>query len=94
MPTQLSRFLSRTVLAAVLSGWGSESWEGFVYPNRNDLTRHRNLGLFKSLEECRVAAQGMLAELNALDRGDYECGKNCEDGSRMGGVKVCEETLR
>jgi hypothetical protein len=79
---------------SLLVACGSDSWEGFVYPNKNDLTRHRNLGNFNSLDECRAAARGVLAELKALDRGDYECGKNCDDGSRMGGIKVCEETLR
>lgn len=65
-----------------------------MYPNKNDLTQHRNLGAFRTLEECRAAARGFLSELNALDRGDYECGKNCDDGSRLRGIKVCEETLR
>ena len=72
----------------------SDKWEGFVYPNKDDLTKHRSLGHFPSLEECRAAARGMLEELKALERGDYECGKNCDDGSTFGGIKVCEDTLR
>ena len=92
-PPPVSLILS-AVAVSLLVACGSDSWEGFVYPNKNNLTHHRNLGKFKSLEECRAAARGVLAELKALDRGDYECGKNCDDGSRMGGIKVCEETLR
>lgn len=79
---------------AIAVGGCSDSWEGFVYPNRSDLTRHRSVGKFDSLEACRAAARALLANLNALERGDYECGKNCDDGSRLGGVKVCKETLR
>ena len=72
----------------------ADRWEGFVYPDKSDLTRHRNLGEFSSLDECRAAARRVLSALNALQRGDYECGKNCDDGAKFGGVKVCKETLR
>ena len=88
--------VNRIVMAltvVTLSGC-SDSWEGFVYPNRNDLTRHRNLGKFESLEACRASALGFLAEIKTLDRGDYECGKNCDDGSKLSGIKLCEKTLR
>ena len=81
-------------LAVVAIAGCSDSWEGFVYPNRNDLTRHRNLGKFESLETCRASAFGFLAEIKALDSGDYECGKNCDNGSNFSGIKLCEETLR
>jgi hypothetical protein len=81
-------------LVLLLCGGCSDKWEGFVYPNKNDLTKPRNLGHFSSLEACRSAARGVLAELNALERGDYECGKNCDDGSKLGGIKICKETLR
>jgi hypothetical protein len=82
------------VLILGLSPGCSDTWEGFVYPNKNDLTQHRNLGSFSSLEACRAAAKGLLASLHALERGDYECGKNCDDGSQLGGIEVCKETLR
>lgn len=73
----------------------SDRWEGFVYPNRNNLSNHRNLGAFESLEMCRAAAKGFLTEIKALESGDYECGKNCDNGSNFSsGIKVCEETLR
>jgi hypothetical protein len=82
------------VLIAALASCGRDSWEGFVYPDKNNLTEHRGLGIFSSLEECRAAADNYLTDLGALDRGDYECGKNCDSGSSTGGIKVCEETLR
>lgn len=70
-----------------------DTWEGVIYPNKNDLTHHRNIGKFSSLEECRTATLGILEELNALTRGDYECGLNCKD-SDYSGIRVCEETLK
>ena len=82
------------LLVLVLWVGCSDQWEGFVYPNKTDLTTHRNIGHFSSLEDCRAAARGVLAELKAVDRGDYECGKNCDDGSQLGGIKVCKETRR
>jgi len=81
-------------LGLLLCSGCSDTWEGFVYPNKNDLTTHRSLGEFPSLAACRAAARGILSELQALDRGDYECGKNCDDGAKLGGVKICQETLR
>jgi hypothetical protein len=82
------------LVALLLTAGCSDTWEGFVYPSRNDLTRHRTVGTFSSLDECRSAALALLANLNALNRGDYECGRNCDDGSKHGGIKVCKETLR
>lgn len=77
-------------IALAFSACGTrDTWEGFVYPDRGDLTRHISLGAFQTLDECRAAA------LNALsERGDYECGKNCDFKEGMGELRVCEETLR
>ena len=71
-----------------------ERWEGWVYPDRTDLADYVRLGEFKSLQDCRSAARTKLHMLRATDDGDYECGLNCDDGSKYGGVKVCKETLR
>lgn len=75
----------------------SERWEGFVYPDKGNLLKSQPIGVYASLGECRLAARRALAELfqdPQLERGDYECGLNCDDGSRYGGVKVCKETTR
>lgn len=69
-------------------------WEGFVYPNRDDLTVHTNIGIFASLEACRGAARDILSTISSIERGDYECGLNCEIQSGLGGIKVCEKTER
>jgi hypothetical protein len=79
--------------AALATGGCTDTWEGFVYPNRSNLRNSHSVGTFRSLDDCRAAARALLANLNALDRGDYECGRNCDNGSRHG-VKVCKETVR
>ena len=80
------------IVSSLLTSCGKEEWEGFVYPNKNDLTVHRNIGIYESLESCRSAAWNMLSEISSIERGDYECGLNCEYRSDMGGIKVCEKT--
>ena len=82
----------RTILFAVLIMFlgtfcaCSERWEGFVYPNKDDLTKYRYMGEFDSLEACRNACLSELGRTNAYN-GDYECGKNCKPNST-----ICEET--
>lgn len=84
-----------TVLAVLfLSACANDKWEGFVYPDGSDLTVHQNIGIFDSLEACRSAARSTLANVSSVDRGDYECGLNCKSKSGMGGIKICDETLR
>lgn len=82
------------IISFLLASCGKEEWEGFVYPNKNDLTVHRNTGVYESLESCRSAARNMLSEISSIERGDYECGLNCEYRSGMGSIKVCEKTER
>jgi len=76
-----------------LSGCG-ETWEGFVYPNKHDLTEHVGIGSYKSLEECRASALAALQNVSSVERGDYECGLNCKTDNDLGGIKICKETLR
>jgi len=78
----------------LLSSCFKEEWEGFVYPNKNDFTVHRNVGVYESLENCRIAALNTLSHISSIQEGDYECGLNCEARSSMGGIKVCEKTER
>jgi hypothetical protein len=65
-----------------------QQWDGFVYPDRSNLTRSVYVGKFKTLEDCRVAA---LAILGQNRQGDYECGLNCKP---QGGINVCSRTER
>lgn len=79
-------------LVLLLSSCSKEKWEGFVYPNENDLSNHKNIGVYESLKSCRDAALNTLARINSIEKGDYECGLNCEYRSGMREIKVCEKT--
>ena len=81
-----------SLIAIILTGCGKD-WEGFVYPNKNDLTSHVGIGHYKTLEECRAAAIAALQQISSVERGDYECGLNCKESKDLYGIKVCEETL-
>jgi hypothetical protein len=76
----------------------SDNWHAFVYPDKTNLRFSAMLGPFKSIEECRANAKARLFDfskqtLPGID-GDYECGKNCDDGSKLNGVSICENTTR
>ncbi len=88
------RIILIVLSALLLSSCFKEEWEGFVYPDKNDLTIHKSIGVYESLESCREASWEMLSRMNSLERGDYECGLNCEYRSNLGGIKVCEKTER
>jgi hypothetical protein len=90
------RFRIAAIIVTVTAATGCkpDAWQGFVYPNRSDLSRHQSIGPFRSLEECRAASLDRLAQLNAIYRGDFECGLNCKPSESMSGLNVCEETLR
>ncbi len=89
----LSKWASISILVLLACG-GRDTWEGFVYPDRGDLTAHVGVGEFESLNACRSAALKKLAELRATESGDYECGKNCKSKAGMGDLRVCETTER
>jgi len=96
LKTLLTILLITTSLS-VNAGWffsdDKDKWEGFVYPNGNDLTIHRNIGIYDSLELCRTAALNLLEEINRTRTGDYECGLNCKVLTGYDS-KICEKTLR
>jgi hypothetical protein len=79
-------------LGVTLIGCFEEKWEGFVYPDANDLTISKNIGIYSSLEACRDAAISSLSSISSIRAGDYECGLNCEVRNNFGGIKVCEKT--
>ena len=88
------RIIFVVVLGTLLVACAQDKWEGFVYPDGGNLMIHQNIGLFDSLESCRLAALSRLSSVSSIERGDYECGLNCKDQSGMDGIKVCEKTLR
>jgi hypothetical protein len=90
----ISKIIIATLPVLFLSGCFEEKWEGFVYPDASDLTISRSVGIFSTLEECRDAALLTLTGISSVRSGDYECGLNCEARSNLGGIKICEKTVR
>ena len=89
------KILIAIILALMLIGCDSgDSWNCVVYPDRNDLAESLKIGEFNTLEECGIAAVKTLDRLHALERGDYECGKNCRKDSTSPSFLICEETTK
>jgi hypothetical protein len=86
------------LLAAFTLGGCGDKWDAYVYPDKTRLSFSAHLGPFSSLEECRAAAHARLLEFSRQTSpdvlGDYECGKNCDGGRKLGDVAVCDETIR
>ena len=87
------RRLASAACCLFLAACGNR-WEGFVYPNKNDLANHIGIGSYPSLEACRASAISALAKVSSLARGDYECGLNCKPDGGSAGLRVCEDTLK
>jgi len=67
----------------------NDTYDLFVYPDKNDFTNHIYVGQYSTADEARdVAAEHMKKYPN----GDYEIGKNKIEGDGDGGVY--EETFR
>jgi len=86
------KYLLLVLFMVFLNGCG-DSWQGWVYLDKTDLTRSISLGEFSTVDECRESARDMLSARNALYSGDYECGLNCKYDSSMD-INVCEDTIR
>ncbi len=86
-----------SLVALAVAGCG-DKWDAYVYPDKTRLSFSAHLGPFETLEACRAAALVRLSEFSRQTLpgivGDYECGKNCDDGRKLGGVAVCDETVR
>ena len=98
-PRTSRSFASVALVSSLLALAGcGDRWNAFVYPDRTRLSFSVRLGPFKSLEECRANAKARLYEFSKQTlpgiEGDYECGRNCDDGSKLNGVAICEETIR
>ena len=86
----MSKYL---LLLIFVAGCTADKWEGWVYPDRTDLTIDVQIGEFDSLESCRASARNLMAQSGWQESGDYECGLNCEY-RRKYGLSVCEKTER
>ena len=68
-----------------------DTWEGYVYPNRDNLLVHHMVGTHKTVESCRAAASYWIAH-EKWSAADYECGLNCSDNGN--GPRICQVTKR
>jgi len=86
------RYFILVLTLVFLNGCG-DSWKGWIYTDKTDLTHSISIGEFNTLEECRKSARDELSDHNALYSGDYECGLNCKYNSAMD-INVCEDTVK
>jgi hypothetical protein len=63
------------VLAACysLGGCAKKEHVGFVYPDAEDRSIVRYIGMFDSREACQSAARGHLRAMGTVSSGDYTC---------------------
>ena len=74
-------------------------WQGWIYPNKNDLTDDIAIGRFPTLEQCRSSATSLLKRQSTLAdgekiQGDYECGYKCKPAGGDNGLNICDKTER
>lgn len=83
------------VVIGIYSFFGKESWIGFYYPDRYNLTQYIQSSELQSLEECRAWVNVSQVPIhNPSGEGyDYECGKNCRLDENFDGY-ICKETVR
>lgn len=73
-----------------------ESWQGWVYPDKGNLSKYISVGKdFKSLSDCRAACVNKINS-SGYKNADYECGLNCKpmDKNNPNSVMVCKKTER
>ncbi|MBU0961581.1 MAG: hypothetical protein KKD01_10995 [Proteobacteria bacterium] len=86
-------FLAATILFTTGCS-NSDQWEGYVYPDKKNPLFCRSSGKFKSLEECKEMSMAMLKRTDSLEKGYYNCGKNCNNQQDSFYQLKCEEKVR
>ncbi len=82
------------LIAGYFLFFNKETWMGFYYANKDDLTKHIQSPELESIEECRGWVNRQVYIYNPADHMyDYECGKNCKFDKDYG-LYVCKETIR
>ena len=88
-------FLILLVVGVYFFFFKEDTWLGFYYPDKSDMSRHIKSSELKSLEECRSWVNVQFrkySESEPESEYDYECGRDCE--LETSGLYMCEETLR
>lgn len=87
-----------TLLSSCDTALDANQWQGWVYPNKSELTNDIPLGRFSSLAECRDSAKKLISFLPSQGENgseisaDYECGRKCRPVDD--GMSICDETSR
>lgn len=89
-----SAFTAALTLTACERDTRPDQWDAFLYNESMDgSVKQYTLDGFKTLEQCRAAAQRVLIFHGKGESQDYECGYKC--GYHPGyGLSVCEETAK
>ena len=77
-------------------GDGSPVWEGYIYPDANNLLHAVPIGYYSTSLDCRTAAWRIINLAGLAETASYECGKNCrtlEGGTAGNDLRICEETM-
>ena len=83
------------MVVLILSGCKQPTYDGFIYPDSQDLFEYTNIGEFPSLEECRAASKAELKRLHSEEpKGTYQCGKDCISPSGYHTVSACKSLER
>jgi hypothetical protein len=81
------------IFVIILYACSQEQWEGVVYPDKNNRLIFKRVGKFQELEACRNASLKRLDDMNAIQKGFYECRKGCKQGAEGVNDLVCKETV-
>ena len=68
-------------------------WEGYVYPDEENLLWTVPIGFYSTSLDCRTAAWRIVELLGLAETGTYECGKNCRTAEGGTDLRICEETF-
>ncbi len=80
--------------AFILIGCNKKSkdeYTGFYYPNYENLDSFKEVGKFKTLEECQKTVSSFRDNSTKPDMTDGECGKNCRYDTNLQ-LNICKET--
>ncbi len=77
------------ILVVFSTGCTKDSWTGFLYPDKSDLTKSIEVGSFPSLESCRDSIR---SHTKYTENSDYECGLNCKPSDY--GINICKKTMK
>ena len=103
MKRRLRGAAAGTLMALTLSaqahddgGW-RDLWEGYVYPNANNLLHAVPIGFYSTSLDCRTAAWAAIDLAGLAKTATYECARNCRTLEGGAGdsddLRMCEEVF-